>query len=86
MLQFICLEWVSFPLFCVFQSDLSDKQLEFLDRLMPTYIKRYPLVGIMDYIAEQKIVHQHVTENPLMGQRDSLHDHHKDDLFNCVKV
>lgn len=41
-----------------------------------TYRAKYPVVGIMDYLAADNLVHEH--GNPLF--EDGLHDHHKDDL------
>ena len=61
------------------QSDLSDNYLKSLDEVYKgTYLKKYPIVGIMDYLAKQNIIHRHEAENPFTG--DELHLHDKNDL------
>ena len=63
----------------VFQSGLSDDHLKSLDEVYKgTYLKKYPIVGMMDYLSKQNFIHHHKPENPLTGE--DLHQHNKDDL------
>ena len=66
-------------LILLFQSGLSDDHLKSLDEVYKgTYLKKYPIVGMMDYLSKQNFIHHHEPENPFTGE--DLHQHNKDDL------